>query len=70
MLAHPALRVVVAEEQWEETEHEFRRRIGAIVNQGRLTANQARLIDDAVHALLEDRAIEIIPRMHWPKTER
>ncbi len=31
------LRVVVAEEQWDETQHELQRRIGVIVEQGRLT---------------------------------
>lgn len=38
LFAHPDLRVVVTEEQWDETEHELQRRIGIIVEQGRLTA--------------------------------
>lgn len=32
------LRVVVAEEQWDETEHELARRLNLIVEQGRLSA--------------------------------
>jgi hypothetical protein len=31
LFAHPDLRVVVAEEQWDETQHELLRRIGTIV---------------------------------------
>ncbi len=33
LFAHPDLRVVVAEEQWDETQHELQRRISAIVEQ-------------------------------------
>lgn len=62
LFARAELRVVVAEEQWDETEHELRRRLGIIVEQGRLTVEQARLLHDAVQVLIDDRAIEIIPR--------
>lgn len=34
------LRVIVAEEQWNETEYELKRRIGIIADQGRLTAER------------------------------
>jgi hypothetical protein len=33
LLAHPTLRVVVAEQQWEETEHELANRLEAIIGQ-------------------------------------
>jgi predicted nucleic acid-binding protein len=52
LLARPELRVVVAEEQWDETEHELARRLDIIVEQGRLTAKQARLLHEAVQALM------------------
>jgi len=35
LLVHPDLRVVVAEEQWDETQHELLRRLDAIIEQGR-----------------------------------
>lgn len=61
LFARADLRVVVAEEQWDETEHELQRRLGVIVEQGRLTAEQARLLQEAVQTLIDDRAIEVIP---------
>ncbi len=62
LFARADLRVIVAEEQWDEAEHELRRRLALIVEQGRLTAEQARLLHDAVQRLIDDRVIEIIPR--------
>ena len=62
LFARLDLRVVVAEEQWDETEHELRRRLAIIVEQGRLTAEQARQLQEAVVALVDDRVIEVIPR--------
>ncbi|MGH3504628.1 MAG: PIN domain-containing protein [Nocardioidaceae bacterium] len=61
-MTHPALRVVVAQEQWDETGHELRRRLDAMVSQGKLTAEQARLLHDGIEALIEDRVIEVVPR--------
>ena len=61
LFARPDLRVVVAAEQWDETEHELQRRLGIIVEQGRLTAEQARQLQQAVQALVDDRVIEVIP---------
>lgn len=65
LFARPDLQVVVAEEQWDETEHELQRRLDIIVDQGRLTAKQARLLHEAVHALVDDRVIEVIPRTFY-----
>ena len=69
LFARPDLQVVVAEEQWDETEHELQRRLDIIVDQGRLTAKQARLLHEAVHALVDDRVIEIIPRTFYAHQE-
>ncbi len=62
MLTHPDLRVVVVEEQRDETQHELQRRIGAIVERGRLTVDHAKRLYDEVVALIDERVIEIIPR--------
>jgi len=39
LLLRPNLHVVVAEDQWEETEHELSRRLGILESQGRFTLN-------------------------------
>ena len=69
LLARADLRVVVAEEQWDETEHELARRLAIIVEQGRITAEQAHQLHQAVQALIDDRAIEIIPRTVYANHE-
>ena len=61
LFAHPDLRCVVAEEQWEEAEHELEKRVSVIVGQGRLTAEQAGLVHQAVRDLLDAGVIEVIP---------
>ena len=65
--------VVVAEEQWSETEHELARRLDAIVDQGRIPAKQARLLHEDVRTLVDDRVLEVIPRTfyaHWETVAR
>lgn len=69
LLAHPDLRVVVAEEQWDETQHELQRRIGVIVEQGRLTDDHAKRLYDEVIALVDEQVIEIIPRCLYEHME-
>ena len=69
LLARPDLRVVVAEEQWDETEHELARRLAIIVEQGRITAGQAHQLRQAVQTLIDDRAIEIIARTVYANHE-
>ncbi len=39
------------------------------MDQGRLTAKQARLLHEAVHALVDDRVIEILPRTFYAHQE-
>lgn len=63
LLSHPDLRIVVAEEQWEETEHELGRRMAIIVERAQLTAHQAQALQEAVEALIDARLIEVIPRV-------
>lgn len=69
LLARPDLRVVVPEEQWDETEYELQRRVKVIVDQGRLTADQAGLLNEAVRALIDDRVIEVVPRGFYQHME-
>jgi predicted nucleic acid-binding protein len=69
LLAHPRLRVVVAEDQWEETEHELARRLALITEQGRITAEQARALGEAISALVAHRVIEVIPRPAYEHLE-
>ena len=40
LLLDPELRLLVAEHQWEEAEHELSRRLKILEQQGRLTAEQ------------------------------
>lgn len=44
LLSHPDLRVVVAEDQWNETEHELEKRLAAVVRQGHLSPANVRSI--------------------------
>ncbi|MHB8296461.1 MAG: PIN domain-containing protein [Acidimicrobiales bacterium] len=69
LFVHPDLRCVVAEEQWAEAEHELGKRVATIVGQGRLTSEQARALHEGVHALVDDRAIEVIPRPFYEHIE-
>ena len=41
LLSRPDLRVVVAEDQWNETTHELDKRLAAIVRHGHLSPSQA-----------------------------
>ena len=69
LFAHPDLRCVVAEEQWEEAEHELEKRVSVIVGQGRLTAEQAGLVHQAVRDLLDAGVIEVIPSSSYEHLE-
>lgn len=69
LLAHPTLRVVVAEQQWEETEHELAKRLEAIIGQDRMSAEQAAMLRDAISGLIDARVIEMIPRAFYAHLE-
>lgn len=57
LLSRDDLRVVVAEEQWEETEHELSRRLAIIVKQGRISAgNHANSSRRCEHSLRTGRS--------------
>ena len=69
LLTTPNLRVVVAEEQWDETLHELDRRIQLIVEQGRITESQAGRILQAIENLIAERVIEVVPRTMYQHME-
>jgi predicted nucleic acid-binding protein len=69
LFAHPELRCVVAEEQWQEAEHELEKRVAVIVGQGRLTAEQARSLQEAVRDLVGTGVIEVIPSSSYEHLE-
>ena len=48
LLLHPNLRVLVAEHQWEETEHELSGRLEILVARGIFTAAQRKALEEAV----------------------
>ncbi len=52
-----------------EAEHELERRVSAIVAQGRLTAEQAGLLQEAVRDLVEAGVIEVIPSTAYEHLE-
>ncbi|HET7055985.1 MAG TPA: PIN domain-containing protein [Thermomicrobiales bacterium] len=56
------LRVVVAEEQWSEFRHELERRLAVIVQQGRIEPEQAMVIRQEIQRLINEHAIEVVPR--------
>lgn len=62
LLTHSDLRVVVAEDQWTETRHEFPRRLDAMVDQRRITRDQADRLRNAAEVLFRNRTIDVVPR--------
>ncbi len=70
LLLDPDLRLVVAEDQWEEAEHELSRRLGILEAQGRLTAEQRIALRQSVDDLVETRAIEVVPRDTYASLEQ
>lgn len=69
LLRHPDLRVMVAEDQWNETEYELARRVEIISEEGRLTPKQAQQLHEAIQAFMGERVIEIIPRAFYAHRE-
>jgi predicted nucleic acid-binding protein len=59
LIADPRLRVVVAEDQWSETQHELGQRIALLVTQGRLTAEHALEIQQTIRELVDEHVIEV-----------
>lgn len=62
LFLHPALHVVVAEDQWNETEHELTRRLDIMQSTGRLTPDGRRALEQATRTMIDTEAIEIVGR--------
>lgn len=62
LIADANLRVVVAEDQWSESQYELGRRTALFIEKGRLTADQELVIRQDIQKLFDDHAIDVIPR--------
>jgi predicted nucleic acid-binding protein len=69
LFLHPALSVVVAQDQWSETEHELTRRLGIMEATGRLTPDARRVLEQAVRAMIGTQAIEVVNRKMYASFE-
>ncbi len=61
LFRHPELRSVVAQDQWEETQHELPKRIKKIVKGGHMSQLQVDSILGDVDEIFSSRTIEVIP---------
>ena len=62
MLSHPELSVVVAEDQWEEAEHELARRPDILESRAVLSQERRQDLEREVRALIEEKVVEVVPR--------
>ncbi|NNN15514.1 MAG: nucleotide-binding protein, PIN domain-containing protein [Acidimicrobiaceae bacterium] len=61
LFRHPELRSVVAQDQWEETQHELPKRIKKIVKGGHMSQSQVDSILGDIDEIFSSRTIEVIP---------
>jgi len=69
LMDHPELDVLVAEEQWSETQYELDRRLRRIIERAHITVEQTALIRREVDALIPDEAIKVVPRHVYEHVE-
>lgn len=69
LLLRPELQVLVAEDQWSETQHELSRRLGIMESTGRLSPENRRELEEAVQGLIEAKAIDVISRSMYAPFE-
>jgi predicted nucleic acid-binding protein len=69
LLARPDLQCLVAEDQWDEAQHELDKRVAAIVGQGRLTSDQGQQLLRIVHDFVEGDVIDVVPRRFYEHME-
>ena len=60
----------MAEDQWNETEHELARRLTIMESSGRLTSDAKRSLEEVLHTLIDAQAIEVIPRSLYASFEK
>jgi predicted nucleic acid-binding protein len=61
---------VVTEEQWDEFQHELKRRLSQVVRQHQLDAHQATLLREPFERLIARNVIEVIPRHDYDGLEK
>ena len=61
LLEHPALQVVIAEEQWSETRYELARRIAVISERNKLSVEEVAQLRKGSQELLAGNVIEVVP---------
>jgi predicted nucleic acid-binding protein len=64
LFRQPEVTVLVAEQQWEETEHELERRLGVLVSRG-VSDDRRRKLEDNVQTLIDDGTVTIVAREHY-----
>ena len=64
LFRRPEVTVLVAEQQWEEAEHELERRLGVLVSPG-VSDDRRRKLRDNGRALLEEGTITVVVREHY-----
>ncbi len=69
LFLHPALHVVVAEDQWSETEHELARRLDIMESTGRLTPDGRHVLEQSVRTMIDTRAMEVVNREMYASFE-
>jgi predicted nucleic acid-binding protein len=69
LIAHPDLRVVVAEDQWAETQPRLEARLAVLIGRGRLDEEQADELRRAITGLLEGHVIDVVPRAAYQDHE-
>ncbi len=70
LLMRTDLRVLVAEQQWDEAQYELSRRLDILESRVGLTAEQREALEQAVNDLIETRAIEVVPSETYASLEQ
>ncbi len=70
LLRRSDLRVLVAEEQWNEARHELSRRLDVLESRRGLTVEQRLGLEKSVSDLIDTRAIEVVPREAYGALEQ
>lgn len=70
LLTRPDLRVLVAEQQWDEAQHELSRRLDILESRVGLTTEQREALEQAVNDLVETRTIEVVPSDTYASLEQ
>ncbi|MGH2894437.1 MAG: PIN domain-containing protein [Solirubrobacteraceae bacterium] len=64
LFRQPEVTVLVAEQQWEEAEHELERRLGVLVSRG-VSDDRRRQLEENVRTLLDEGTVTIVAREHY-----